>query len=111
MEFPVDGSQEQELHKVYNMLHKYTSPRQAWDALLAWYGPQTTGAKHDLSRRLNSFKTAIGSNPFKEMGRIECLAAEMRTAGLSLDDHMLYTIFIDTVTAKMRGGSTEPGIS
>ena len=47
-----------------------TSPREAWDALLAWYGPQTTGAKSDLSRRLNSFKIAPGSNPLEETG--EC---------------------------------------
>ena len=34
------------------------------------------------------------------MGRIEDLAAEMRTAGLTLDDHMLYTIFIDALPAE-----------
>ena len=83
-----------------SILHRCTSPREAWDALLAWYGPQTTGAKSDLSRRLNSFKIAPGSNPLEEMGRIEDLAAEMRTAGLTLDDHMLYTIFIDALPAE-----------
>ena len=31
------------------------------------------------------------------MGRIEDFAAEMRTAGIILDDHMLYTIFIDAL--------------
>ena len=81
-------------------LYRCTSPREAWDALLAWYGPQTTGAKSDLSRRLNSFKIAPGSNPLEEMGRIEDLAAEMSTAGLTLDDHMLYTIFIDALPAE-----------
>ena len=59
-----------------------------------------TGAKCDLSRRLNSFKIAPGSNPLEEMGRIEDLAAEMRTAGMTLDDHMLYTIFIDALPAE-----------
>ena len=34
------------------------------------------------------------------MGRIEGLVAEMRTAGLTLDDHMLYTIFIDALPAE-----------
>ena len=34
------------------------------------------------------------------MGWIEDLAAEMRTAGLTLDDHMLYTIFIDALPAE-----------
>ena len=34
------------------------------------------------------------------MGRIEDLAAEMRTAEMTLDDHMLYTIFIDTLPAE-----------
>ena len=63
-------------------------------------GPQTTGAKSDISRRLNSFKIAPGSNPLEEMGRIEDLAAEMRTSGLTLDDHMLYTIFIDALPAE-----------
>ncbi|CAN0558775.1 unnamed protein product, partial [Laminaria digitata] len=72
-----------------------TSPREAWDALLVWYGPQTAGAKSDLSRSLHSFKIATGSNPQAEMGRIEDLAAEMRTAGMILDDNMLYTIFLD----------------
>ena len=34
------------------------------------------------------------------MGRIEDLAAKMRTAGMTLDDHMLYTIFIDALPAE-----------
>ena len=83
-----------------NTLHRCTSPREAWDALLAWYGSQTTGAKSDLSRRLNSFKIAPGSNPLEEMGRIEYPAAAMRTAGMTLDDHMLYTVFIDALPAE-----------
>ena len=52
-----------------SILHRCTLPREAWDALLAWHGPQTTGAKSDLSHRLNSFKIAPGSNPPEEMGR------------------------------------------
>ena len=83
-----------------SILHRCTSPREAWDALLAWYGSQTTGAKSNLSRRLNSFNIAPGSNPLEEMGRIEDLAAEMRTAGMTVDDHMLYTIFIDALPAE-----------
>ena len=75
-------------------------PREAWDALLTWYGPQTMGTKPDLSRHLNSCKIAPGSNPLEDMGRIEDLAAEMCTAGLTLDDHMLYTIFIDALPTK-----------
>ena len=62
--------------------------------------PKTTGAKSDLSRRLISFKIAPGSNPLEEVVRIEDLAAEMRTAGLTLDDYMLYTIFIDALPAE-----------
>ena len=58
-----------------SILHRCTSPREAWDALLALYGPQTTGAKSDLSRRLRSFKIAPRSNPLEEMGTIEHLAA------------------------------------
>ena len=34
------------------------------------------------------------------MGRIDDLAAEMRTAGITLDDHILYTIFIDALPAE-----------
>ncbi|CAN0566731.1 unnamed protein product, partial [Laminaria digitata] len=83
-----------------SILHRCTSPREAWDDFLAWYGPQTTGAKSDLSRRLNSFKIATGSNPQAEMGRIEDLAAEMRTAGMILDDNMLYTIFLDALPSE-----------
>ena len=49
---------------------------------------------------MNRFMIAPGSNPIKEMGRIEDLAAEMRTAGLSLDNHMLYNIFIDALLAE-----------
>ena len=82
-----------------SILHRCTSPREAWDALLAWYGPQTTGGKSDLSRRLNSFNIAPGSNPLEEMGRIEDLAAEKRTAGMTLDDHMLYTMFFYALPA------------
>ena len=31
------------------ILYKCASPREAWDALLAWYGLQMAGAKSDLS--------------------------------------------------------------
>ena len=76
-------------------------PRREKRGTLSLRGPQTTGAKSDISRRLNSFKIAPGSNPLEEMGRIEDLAGEMRTAGLALDDHMLYyTIFIDALPAE-----------
>ena len=76
-----------------SMLHRCTSPRQAWDALFEWvYGPQTTGAPTSL-RRFNSFNIAPASNPLEEMGRIEDLATEVRIAGLSVDVHMLYCIF------------------
>ena len=34
------------------------------------------------------------------MGRIEYLVAEMRTAGMTVDDRMLYTIFIDALPAE-----------
>ena len=34
------------------------------------------------------------------MGRIEDLAAGMRTAGMTFDGHMLYTIFIDALPAE-----------
>ena len=88
-----------------SILQRCTSPRQAWDALLAWYGPQTTGGKSKFSRRLDSFKIAPGSNPIEEMGRIEDLAAEIRTAGLTLDDHMLYTIFIALPNTRWRQGT------
>ena len=83
-----------------SILHRCTSPREAWGALHEYNGPQTTGGKSDLSRRLDSFKIAPGSNPLEEMVRIEDLAAEMRTAGLTLDDYMLYTIFIDALPAE-----------
>ncbi|MUG03827.1 hypothetical protein ECC01_23030 [Bacillus tequilensis] len=43
---------------------------------------------------------APGSTPLEAIDRIEDLAAEMRTAGMSLDDHMLYTIFIDAPPAE-----------
>ncbi|CAN0513933.1 unnamed protein product, partial [Laminaria digitata] len=83
-----------------SILHRCTSTREAWDALLEWYGPQITGAKSDLSRRLISFKIATGSNPQAEMGRIEDLAAEMRTAGMILDDNMLYTLSLDALPSE-----------
>ena len=82
-----------------SILHRCTSPREAWDALLGWYGPQTTGAKSD-SRSLKSFNIAPGCNPLEEMGRIEDRAAEMRTVGMTPDDHMLCTIFISTLPAE-----------
>ena len=41
-----------------------------------------------------------GSNPPEEMGRIDYLAAEMRTPGLTHDDHMLYTVSIDALPAE-----------
>ena len=34
------------------------------------------------------------------MGRIEDLAAEKRTAAMTLDDHMLHTNFIDALPAE-----------
>ena len=82
------------------ILHWYTSPREAWGALFAWEGPQTTGAKSNLSRRLDSFKIAPGSNSLEQMGRIEDLAAETRTAGMTLHDHMLYKIFMYALPAE-----------
>ena len=45
-----------------SILHMCTSPREAWDPLLAWYDPQTTGTKSDFPRRLDSFTIAPGSN-------------------------------------------------
>ena len=63
-----------------SILHRCTSPREAWDALLAWYGPHKSGDKSHLARRLNSCNIGPGSNPLKEMGRIEDLDAEMHTA-------------------------------
>ena len=63
-----------------SILSRYTVPKEAWDKLLAWYGTQTTGTKSDISRRLNSFKIAPGSNPLQEMGKIEDLAADMGIA-------------------------------
>ena len=62
--------------------------------------PSNDKGQSDLSRRLNSFKIAPGTNPLDVMGRIEDLAVEMRTAGMSLDDHMLYAIFIDALPAE-----------
>ena len=45
-------------------------------------------------------KIGPGSNPLEEMGRVEDLTTEMRTAGMTLDDHMLYTNFIDALPAE-----------
>ena len=36
----------------------------------------------------------------QDIARIEDLAAENREGGLSLDDHMMYTIFIDELPAE-----------
>ena len=85
-----------------DILHRCTSPREAWDAFFVWYGPQITGGKSDLSRRLNSCKIAQGSNPLQEMGRIEDVAAEMRTAGMTHDDHMLYTTLMTLFLPKTK---------
>ena len=46
------------------------------------------------------FNIEPGSNLLEEMGGIEDLAAEMRTARLTLDDHMLYIIFINVLPAE-----------
>ena len=59
--------------------------------------PSNDGAH---SGRFNSFKIASCSNPLEEMGRIEYLAAETRSAGITLYDHILYTIFIIAPPAK-----------
>ncbi|CAN0004005.1 unnamed protein product, partial [Laminaria digitata] len=77
-----------------------TSPREVWDALLEWYSPQIAGAKSDLSRRLNSFNIASGSNPQADIGRIEDLAGKMRSAGMILGETMLYTIFLDALPSE-----------
>ena len=81
-------------------LHSCTSPREACDALLALYGFQTVGAKSDLSRRLNGLKIAPRSNSLEDMGKIEDRAAKMRTAGLALDNPMLYIVSIDAPPAE-----------
>ena len=69
------------------------------------------GDKYNLSGRLNSFELAPGRNPLEEMGRVGDLAAEMRTAGLTVDDHMLYTTLINGSVCRVRGGGGEPCIS
>ena len=43
---------------------------------------------------------AQGNNPLREIGRIEDLDAEIRTAGVPLDDHLLSKVFIDPLPAK-----------
>ena len=93
-----------------SILHKCTSPREAWDALLGWYAPQTTGAKSDLSRRHYSFNIAPGSNPLEEMGRIEDLTAEMRTAGLTFDYHAVHYLHRRS-SCRIQGGGKGPDIS
>ena len=80
-----------------SILHRCTTSSEAWDALLAWYGPQTAGAKSDLSRCMTSFKRALSSNPLAETDKIQDLAAEMRTEGTTLDGHMLCIILIDAL--------------
>ena len=92
MEFPIDGPKEQERQQY---LAQVPLAERSVGRAPAWYGPQTTGAKSDLSRRLDSFKIAPGSNPLEKMSRIEDLAA-----GMTLDDHMLWTIFIDALPAE-----------
>ena len=47
-------------------------------------------------------KITPGSNPLEEVGRIADLAAEMRTAGLALDIHRLYAIFIDALPVECK---------
>ena len=49
MEFPPNGLREQERQE--HLAQVYFAER-AWDALLAWYGPQTTEDNFDLSRQL-----------------------------------------------------------
>ena len=52
-------------------------------------------------------KVAPGSNPLEEMDRVEYLGAEMRTAELVRDDHMLHIISIDTLPAKYEVGASK----
>ena len=77
-----------------SILHRCASPREARDGLDDWYGPRTAGAKSDLSRRLNIFRIDQRSNPIQETSRIEGVAADMRSAGMTLEDHTLRIIFI-----------------
>ena len=56
--------------------------------------------KSDLSRRVNGFRMAPGGNPLEDMGSIEYFVVEMRTAGMTLNDYTLYTIFIDALPAE-----------
>ena len=51
-----------------NILHRCTSPSEASDVPFAWYGTQTTGAKSDLSRRLNMSNIAPGRQSRKWVG-------------------------------------------
>ena len=60
----------------------------------------------NISRRLNTFQIAPGSNPLdRGDGRIEDLAADMRTAGMAVDDHVLYTIFMKALPAGYEVGN------
>ena len=94
-----------------SILHMCISPREAWDAVFAWYAPQTSVAKRYLCRCLRGFKITPESNRLEEMGRMEDLGTEMHTPGLAFDNHMLYIIFVDALPCRVRGGVTESGIS
>ena len=65
--------------------------------MLGTIHPKTAGATSDLSRSLDSFRIAQGNNPPQVLDKIEDLATKMRSAGMSFDDHMLYSIFIDAL--------------
>ena len=70
----------------------------AWDYFHTWYDSQTAGATSDLSRSLKSFRIAQRNNPLHDVDRVEDLATEMSSAGMSFHDHMRYTIFIDALS-------------
>ena len=79
VEFPVDGPKEQERQEYLAQVHLAERSVGCAPCVVR---RSNGGANFDLSRRLNNSRQhQSGSNPLKEMGRIEDLAAEMRSPG------------------------------
>ena len=79
------------------ILHRCTTPKEAWTNLAKWYGSQTQRARTECFRKMHSFKITAGQNPLMASGELEDLAAGMRAIGLAVDDPMLYACFLDAL--------------
>ncbi|CAN0349978.1 unnamed protein product, partial [Pylaiella littoralis] len=62
-----------------------------------WYSKRTIGEQNELRKRLANFKIPKGSNPVEQLQVAEDLGAEMKEAGIPVEDQQIYSTFVSAL--------------